>query len=90
MTNKVSELYSNSHMVVQIKGNLIEMALSGAYSFEDLTNCNYLIDRFDNKFVKNEGRFWNVTREFSWFLEKNKLLKRTNELVSKQISTSRM
>lgn len=90
-THKLSELYSSSNMVIQTKGNLIEMAMQGHYTFEDLYNCNYLIDRFNNKYSQNETYFWDLMTEFSWYLENKKLCKNNNNtFLSKQILTSKM
>ena len=86
----ISDLYKNVNMVIQIRGELVDMALKGFYTFEDLSNCNYLIDRFNEKYSANEGMFWTLMSEFSWFLEDNKLNKNQNAFLKKQILTSRI
>ena len=90
-TKNLSELYSSSNMVIQTKGNLVEMAMQGHYTFEDLYNCNYLIDRFNKKYSQNETYFWDLMTEFSWYLENKKLCKNNNNtFLSKQILTSKI
>ena len=77
-------------MVVQIKGNLLEMAISGAYTFEDLFNCNYLIDRFNKPFTQSEKNFWKLLTEFGWFLIGTKYQNKENALLNHQILTSNL
>ena len=66
------------------------MALKGIYTFEDLYNCNYLIDRFNNEYSNKEGLFWAMMVEFSWYLENQNLIKQKNKLLGKQILTSNL
>ena len=77
-------------MVVQVKGNLLEMAISGAYTFEDLFNCNYLIDRFNKPFTQSEKIFWKLLTEFGWFLIGTKYQNKENALLNHQILTSNL
>lgn len=88
--SNIAELYKKSNIVIQVRGELISMALKGVYTFEDLYNCNYLIDRFNNEYSNKEGLFWAMMVEFSWYLENQNLIKQKNKLLGKQILTSNL
>jgi len=88
--NNINDLYDKSHMVLQIKGSLIEMAVTGAYSFEDLFNCSYIIDRFHKPFNISEKSFWKIFTEFGWFLVGSKYQKKENQLLRYQLLTSNL
>jgi len=66
------------------------MAITGAYTFEDLFNCNYLIDRFNKPFNQSERTFWKIFAEFGWFLIGSKYQSKENELLKHQILTSNL
>ena len=56
-TKNLSELYSSSNIEFKPK----EFSRNGyarTLYFEDLYNCNYLIDRFNKKYSQNETYFW--------------------------------
>jgi len=89
-SQNMNDLYKNFHMVIQVKGNLLEMAITGAYTFEDLFNCSYLIDRFNKPFNQSERTFWKIFTEFGWFLIGSKYQSKENELLKHQILTSNL
>ena len=87
---KLSDLYSDSHLVLQINGNLVKMALEGIYTFEDLENCSYLIDRFNNQYTHEEQYFWKILSEFNWFLKNKGYSQNSKELLRYQINFNKI
>lgn len=87
---KLSDLYSDSHLVLQINGNLVKMALEGIYTFEDLENCSYLIDRFNNQYTYEEQYFWKILSEFNWFLKNKGYSQNSKELLRYQINFNKI
>ena len=86
ITKTINELYVDTHLVLQVNGNLIKMALDGVYTFEDLVNCSYIIDRFNKDYTKEETYFWRILSEFNWFLKNLNIKQKNKSLLQYQMS----